>query len=147
MTDEDPRKAGRGSEEQGAGACADPPEQRITSRRAIMGAALGASLLWAPDAVANVAGAMHKPALTDAQVKEVNELIHDALAKHGLLHGPKIGPTGPTGPSATGPTGPVGPTGPTGPTGPSGSPTGPTGIRSGLASPSIGRTFSSGATR
>jgi hypothetical protein len=118
-----------------------PPEHKPTSRRAVMGAAFGASLVWAPDALAKASKHHHSP-LTKAQEAQVKQIVHDDLAKLGLLHAPKEGPTGPAGPTgaaAAGPTGPTGPggvgptgpeeTGPTGPDGPTGSggTTGPTG--------------------
>jgi hypothetical protein len=117
-----------------------PLERKPATRRAVVGAAFGASLVWAPDALAK-ASKHHHSALTKAQQAEVKQIVQSELAKHGLLHGPKEGPTGPagptgpggvgpTGPDETGPTGPAGPdeTGPTGPTGPDESgPTGPTG--------------------
>jgi hypothetical protein len=115
-----------------------PLERKPTTRRAVVGAAFGASLVWAPDALAK-ASKHHHSALTKAQQAEVKQIVQNELAKHGLLHGPKEGPTGPagptgpdgvgpTGPDETGPTGPTGPdeTGPTGPTGSQGT-TGPTG--------------------
>lgn len=118
-----------------------PSEHKPTSRRAVVGAAFGASLVWTPDALAKASKHHHSP-LTKAQQAQVKQIVHDELAKLRLLHGPGKGPTGaagPTGPAEAGPTGATGPggvgptgpdeTGPTGPDGPTGADgtTGPTG--------------------
>jgi hypothetical protein len=113
-----------------AGAASEP-----TSRRAVVGAVFGASLLWAPDALATA----HKGSGRDDWTeKQIRAIVRDELRSHGLLHGPKRGPRGPQGtagttgqPGSAGPTGSGGPTGPTGPTGSTGS-TGPFGPTGGL---------------
>jgi hypothetical protein len=104
----------------GAEAAATPPEElsrnaTSTSRRAVIGAAFGASLVWAPKALAKTASTAP---FSHAQEAEIRALIHDELAKLDLLHGPGRGPTGPTGPKGPGSTGPTGRTGPPGATGP-----------------------------
>jgi hypothetical protein len=105
-----------------------------TSRRAIVGAAFGASLVWAPDALAKAGQSLHSGDLTEKQVRAI---VRDEIRSLGLLKRPKRGPEGPrghTGPAGgTGPVGPTGVVGPTGPTGPPGTaantgPTGPTGV-------------------
>jgi hypothetical protein len=123
------------------------PGHGLASRRAIVGAAFGASLVWAPDAVAKAS--KHKKhttgsGLSNLQRAEVKEIIHNELAALGLTHGPGTGATGPKG--ATGPSGAQGSTGSIGPTGPSGvGPTGPTGPGTGATGPA-GPTGSIGPT-
>lgn len=120
-------------------------EHKFASRRAVVGAAFGASLVWAPEALAKTAKPKKKAAtLSNVQRAEVKEIIHKELAALGLLNGPGKGATGSAGaPGSTGAAGPTGPAevGPTGPTGPLGGPTGPTG-----SSGSIGPTGAIGPT-
>jgi hypothetical protein len=121
----------------------------------VVGAALGASLVWAPNALAKARQTVRYDLGGDITSKEVRHIVHEELAglhllpedvrhlverlihrelrRHGLLHGPKPGPTGPAGPTGpgggSGPTGAAGAAGRTGPTGPTGKgPTGPTGV-------------------
>jgi hypothetical protein len=137
MTEQDPPRGG--DDEDGrdlqpevdrgqAGAASDP-----TTRRAVVGAVFGASLVWAPDALAKAHKGSGKHGWTEKQIRAI---VHDELRSHGLLKGPKRGLPGPQGiagsigqPGSAGPTGPTGSIGlgPTGPTGPSGS-LGPTGV-------------------
>jgi hypothetical protein len=108
----------------------------------VVGAALGASLVWAPEALAK-SQTVKSHKLTTADVRTI---IQEELESFNLLGGPQTGragpaggpgptgvagPTGasgvgPTGPSGVGPTGASGAIGPTGPVGPAG-PTGSTG--------------------
>lgn len=133
----------------------ESPKLDVTSRRAVVGAALGASLAFAPDAVAKTAGSIRHES-GDSELRQVvrdelanlhllptdirkliHALIHEELHKYGLLKGPGHGATGPSG--ATGGVGGVGPQGsaglgpqglggPTGPQGPQGPPTGIQGL-------------------
>jgi hypothetical protein len=120
-------------------AAADPD---IASRRAIVGAALGASLVWAPDALGKARAAVAGGDITEADVRAI---VRDEIRRLGLLKLPRHGPTGPRGPightghtgatggaGSIGPTGTLGPTGTAGPTGPAGAtssgPTGPPGV-------------------
>ena len=145
-----------------------------TSRRALVGAAFGASLVWAPEALAKAHRVVQTPQdWTRGQIedivhdelarlgllpRDVRRLIHNELREHHLLHGPHSGPTGPAGrPGPTGAQGIAGGTGPTGsggmgtagPTGAAGSigPTGPTGPSAiGATGALVGPTGPAGAT-
>jgi hypothetical protein len=118
----------------------------VTSRRAVVGAALGASLAFAPDAVAKTTGSIrHKSGDSELRhvVREelanlhllptdvrklIHAVVHEELKKYGLLKGPEHGATGPSG--ATGGHGPQGLAGlgPQGSAGPQGlGPQGPQG--------------------
>jgi hypothetical protein len=106
------------------------------SRRAIVAAAFGASLIWPSNALAST---HHRGTDRDVTEADVRRIVRDELRKLGLLKGPGRGPVGPTGApgqiAATGPTGPSGATGPTGPIGPTG-----------FAPPGLGLTGLSGLT-
>ena len=120
----------------------EPDKPHTTSRRAVVGAAVGASLVWAPDALGKVkASIATEHDLTDAQIRKI---VHEELARLGLLpkdvraliakelrHNVRTGPTGPRG--SAGPTGPTGQTGVPGQTGAPGQTgsTGPTGAGGG----------------
>ena len=66
------------------------PEREPTSRRAIVGAAFGASLIWAPEALAK-ASDKRGGEVTERQVRAI---VRDELHRLGLLKRSKMGRPG-----------------------------------------------------
>ena len=134
--------------EPGAAPAAGEPDRK--SRRAIVGAVFGASLVWGPEALAKAGSALGDQDVTERQVRAI---VHQELRRAGLRTGPRVGPTGPRGelgktgptgglgePGFTGQAGGLGVTGAAGVSGPTG-PAGPDGVTG-----AVGPTGSAGAT-